>query len=111
MNHLKQHIVFRIATLFVVVVLLTPIIVKVSHAFSDHEHEICLGVNQSHFHEIDMDCEFFKYKINHNSYFVFFSYNLKSSLETNISETTYYSFLKSHQHLTSYLRGPPQFLM
>jgi len=107
----KQHIIFRIATLFVIACLLTPIVVKSAHIFSDHEHEVCVGKNQSHFHEIDMDCEFFKYKINHNLYFTFINYELKIDFKSQTTETEYYAYLKGHQQLTSFLRGPPSLLM
>lgn len=111
MNYIKQHISFRIATLLVAVCLMTPILVKFSHTFSDHKHEVCVGENQSHFHEIDMDCEFFKFNINLNTFIVFFNYNLKSSFDTSVSETLYYTYLKSHQQLTDPLRGPPSLLI
>ncbi len=84
-----------------------PIAVKFTHLLKHHEHEICLIENQSHFHEIDLDCEFYKFKINHNSIFEFFNYELKTTTETSTTKVNYYSFLKSHKQLTSSLRGPP----
>lgn len=91
--------------------LVLPSLVKLSHAIEhDHEHVVCKEKNQVHFHNIEYDCEFYKFNINHNLFFELFDYKVKSSSETNTSEIAYYTFLKSHQQLTSFLRGPPVLL-
>ncbi|WP_425075503.1 hypothetical protein [Psychroserpens sp. S379A] len=107
MKNFKQHIISKITTSLVVICLVAPIGVKFTHLFSNHEHEVCLGENQSHFHEIDTDCEFFKFKINHNSFITISNYDLKQDFEPSVLEIEYYSYLKSQQQITSYLRGPP----
>lgn len=107
MNNYKHHIAYRLATLFVLVCLILPTVVKFSHVLSHHEHEVCLGENQSHFHEIDMDCEFFKFKLSNSYYFVLETYEFNENIVSNKLQTKYHTYLKSHQQLSTYLRGPP----
>lgn len=98
---------YRVAVLAITACLLLPLAVKFSHLFSHHDHEVCLGENQSHLHEIDMDCEFFKFKINHTFYYAFEEFAILA-IELNIEPPkAYQKYLKSHQQLQSYLRGPP----
>ncbi len=107
MTYSKKHIGYKIASLLVIACLILPLSIKLSHVFSHHEHEVCIAKDQSHFHEIDLDCDFYKFKINQNLFFEFINYDLKSTLENNTSIITYYTYLKSNQQLTSFLRGPP----
>lgn len=107
MNSYKQHTVFRIATLLIVVCLILPSVVKFSHVFADHEHEICLGENQSHLHEFDMDCEFYKFNLSHIFYFETDDFKIDFNVPTQLLNTKYHTYLKSHQQLSTYLRGPP----
>lgn len=89
------------------VFLLTPIAVKFSHVFSDHEHEVCIGQNKSHFHEIDMDCEFFKFNINHQATFTTFEFVPFEAYIDQGQLASQYVFLSSYQKLHFALRGPP----
>nr|WP_321235436.1 hypothetical protein [uncultured Psychroserpens sp.] len=108
MTQKEYHITFRIATLMLAFILILPSAVKLSHAIThDHDHEVCLEKNQTHLHNVDFDCEFYKFKINQNLFFEFVNYDFESSLYSNTYETAYYTYLKSHQQLTSFLRGPP----
>jgi len=107
-NNYKQHIAFRIATLLTVVCLVLPSVVKFSHLFTHHEHEVCIGKNQSHLHELDLDCEFYKFNLSNSFYVKSEEYfKLTINLPSLLLNTEYHSFLKSHQQLTTYLRGPP----
>ena len=107
MNNNNQHIAFRFATVLIVLCLLLPIGTKFSHVFSHHKHEVCQGENQSHFHEVDMDCEFFKFKINHQITFEaqeFIPVEINDYNEIIISK---YLFLSTFQKLHIALRAPP----
>ncbi|MCK8480675.1 hypothetical protein [Psychroserpens algicola] len=111
MEKKEYHISFRIATLLIAFIMVLPSVVKLSHAIThDHQHEVCIEKNQTHFHKVDFDCEFYKFKINQNLFFEFTNYNIESSSYTNTSETAYYTYLKSHKQLTSFLRGPPHLM-
>ena len=103
----KVHLGYRIWAFALVLCLILPIGVKITHLFQDHDHDVCVVQNQTHFHEVDLDCEFYKFKINHNSLFEFFNFELKPITEVETSIITYYSFIKSHKQLSSSLRGPP----
>ena len=107
MYNYKQHIAFRITTLFIVVCLVLPSVVKFSHIFAHHEHEVCLGENQSHLHEIDMDCEFYKFNLSNSFYFKTEDYKINFNVPSQILNTKYHTYLRSHQQLSTYLRGPP----
>lgn len=110
-NYLQQ-IGYKVASLFVIAGLVLPSLVKLTHAIQhDHEHVVCIEKNQVHFHNVEYDCEFYKFNINHNLIFQCFNYEVKSNSESITSEIAYYTFLKSHQQLTSFLRGPPQHLV
>ena len=107
MNNCKQYIAFRIATVFIVVCLVLPTVVKFSHAFNHHEHEVCLGESQSHLHEIDTDCNFYKFNVNHQTTLISFNF---SPIEINSYQeviASKYLFLSTFQKLHFSLRGPP----
>ncbi|WP_323789006.1 hypothetical protein [Psychroserpens sp.] len=107
MNNYKQHIAFRIATVFIVLCLVLPTVVKMSHAFSNHEHDVCLVENQSHFHEIDSDCEFYKFNVNHQTTLTYFSFSPFEADESQNLIASKYLFLSTFQKLHFSLRGPP----
>ncbi|GAA3589174.1 hypothetical protein GCM10022396_03080 [Flavivirga amylovorans] len=107
MYQIKQHTVFKIITFLLVVTLLVPTVVKFAHVFSHHEHEVCLGEAKTHLHEIDLDCEFYKFKLS-NQYLHLFEYddiiNISSYFKIPI---LIYKFLNNHRQLSFSLRGPP----
>ncbi len=84
-----------------------PTLVKFSHIFAHHEHEICLGKNQSHLHEIDTDCEFYKFSLGNSFYIKTNDFKLNFIVPSQVLNTEYHTYLKSHQQLSIYLRGPP----
>ncbi|GAA4898076.1 hypothetical protein GCM10023311_23590 [Flaviramulus aquimarinus] len=107
MKLLKEHIAFKIFTLVLTVTLLVPSAVKFAHIFSHHEHEVCNGNPKTHFHKLDVDCEFYKFKLNSqfytaNEYVEFTVYNSYYK----INKLTY-NFLNNHRQLSFSLRGPP----
>ncbi len=107
MRENKPHITFRLAIVILTLALLLPSVVKFSHVFEDHKHEVCKGEFQSHLHEVDLDCEFYMFKLNTTVLFDIANYNY-IKVESNqefISKN--YTFLKGHQQRTAYLRGPP----
>ncbi|SHH55578.1 hypothetical protein [Winogradskyella jejuensis] len=107
MKDFKLHIIARISALLLVIAILAPSMVKFSHGFQNHEHEICYGKSTSHFHELDIDCEFYKFKLNTQ-----YVHLLKpiDVLEFNIKNPdvkSQYSFISDYQRLQTSLRGPP----
>ena len=108
MTKLKTHIGFKISTLILVTALLVPSFVKLAHAFENHKHEVCITPQKSHYHEFDLDCEFYKFKkanqfhLNNINEFEFFVAEYKSA---TISP---YKHLISHRKLSFSLRAPPK---
>lgn len=87
-----------------------PSLVKFSHVFSHHEHTVCEGDYALHFHEFDIDCEFYKFKLNNavelsDLYAVEFTID---NFKTVYSD--YKSFLKNKKLSNCYQRGPPDLL-
>lgn len=107
MNFLRQHIVFKSLTLILVLTFLLPSAVKFMHIFETHQHEICLGEADTHIHTLDVDCQFYKFKLN-------IPFTLPENIATlvlypeiNDFITSEYSFLSQYQTLHFSLRGPP----
>lgn len=103
----STHTIFKVLALTLVFAILTPSLVKFSHGFQNHEHEVCYGEFSSHLHEIDIDCEFYKFKLNNQ-----FVFNPKSITFLEVKQTTaeiisQYRFINDYQKLQTSLRGPP----
>ncbi len=109
MIYLRQHIAFKILTLTLVVTLLLPSAVKFMHIFEKHQHEVCYGESDSHFHTLDIDCEFYKFKLNVPFTFPENVTVLIAYIEINTLRNKDYSFLSDYQRLHFSLRGPPAF--
>lgn len=88
---------------------LLPSAVKLSHVFTHHKHEVCKNDSNdnTHFHELDVDCEFYKFKLNTNYYSGFYTSETVILNNYNKAHTSFYLFLRTHLGDTSYLRGPP----
>ena len=87
--------------------LLLPTYKKFSHLFANHKHDICLGEKASHFHELNADCDLYKFHLN-NAYCVFYNdVELLCQEYFNIASGNEYIFLKNHKQLPFSLRGPP----
>ena len=93
-----------------VLAVLLPSVVKLTHAFTHHTHEVCEFDNESttHFHESDIDCDFYKFKLTENQFFIVFKYEKSlKTLQLTQKQEHYISF-NNYQQLTRFLRGPPQ---
>ncbi len=88
---------------------LLPSVVKLSHVFNHHEHEVCENDDNgyTHFHEADLDCDFYKFKLNTNYYSGIYSKDTLIQKDYNKIESCFYIYLRTHQQDTSFLRGPP----
>ena len=56
MQNFKEHIILKLAVIFLTAILVFPSIVKLSHSFENHKHEACNGEKQTHIHTKDIDC-------------------------------------------------------
>ncbi|NMH89414.1 hypothetical protein [Flavivirga algicola] len=109
MEQIKQHITFKITTLLLVAVLLVPTAVKFAHILShhEHEHEVCLGEQTTHLHEIDLDCEFYKFQLNNHFLLVTDYDSCLYTLPNHKVLPLTYKFLNNYRQLSFSLRGPP----
>jgi hypothetical protein len=110
MQSLKQYITFKIFALSLALTLLTPTVTKFAHIFAHHKHDICIGEKSTHLHELNIDCDFYKFKLSHNYTFTFFSFNLFLPKEQPLEVVSQYQFLSKYQRLQTSLRGPPVFI-
>lgn len=108
MSKLKLHISFKGLALLLAMAILSPNAVKLTHAFSHHTHEVCVdGLSDTHLHSLDLDCEFYKFKLQKDITFIASSYSeAEVSTSTRLSGTLYV-FSYTHQHLSFSLRAPP----
>lgn len=110
MQNLKQHIAYRIATLVLVLALVLPTLVKFSHIFQYHEHEICHNEFEAHLHTLDLDCEFYKFNLTSSFTIPNYSIEIFQPLHSYLKSDSYYNFLSKYQRLHFSLRGPPQLI-
>lgn len=106
---MKAHKIFLGIVWILCFSLLVPSGVKLLHAFEDHKHEVCEFPQSSHYHELDLDCEF--YKFSHTNQF-HIANNYESDrfyLTLNQPVVANYYHLKSHRQLSFSLRAPPHF--
>lgn len=107
MNKLKKHIAFKILTVLLSVTLLVPTATKFAHIFAHHKHDICLGEKATHLHELNIDCNFYKFKLTTVYNISFFNFNLFTPKEQPLEIVSQYQFLSKYQRLQIALRGPP----
>ena len=107
MNKYKESIVFKSLIFTLVMTLLVPSFVKLAHAFENHEHEICVKPQKTHFHEFDIECEFYKFKTSPQIALVV-DYNQDLiTIDLNNVIDSQYQFISDFQRLSFSLRGPP----
>lgn len=103
----KEHTIFRILTVLLVLTLWIPSGIKLAHIFEHHTHEVCLGGHNTHIHKVDLDCEFSKFNL--NTHYLFYSSYTELFQTTSYNKIYHltYKFLNNHRPLSFSLRGPP----
>ncbi|WP_299116644.1 hypothetical protein [uncultured Winogradskyella sp.] len=102
-----EHICFKIIALTLVIAIITPALVKFSHGFQNHEHEVCYGESTSHLHELDIDCDFYKFKLNTQYVHLLKPINVLEIEQVRLEIKSQYTFISDYQRLQTSLRGPP----
>ena len=103
----KHSIPFQIITAVLILALLTPSFAKLHHVFENHKHEVCLDYTKTHMHEFDVDCEFYKFKLNKQFNAEFQNFELVSGFDNFKISTSQYNSVNKYQRLQFSLRGPP----
>lgn len=108
MEKLKQHIIFKIAALGLILLVMMPAAIKLHHSLeSKHKHEVCQGEPQAHFHTWDVDCDFQKFKITPTFTLSVFEYDLLKEEHNHELILSQYQFISEFQKSHISLRGPP----
>ncbi|MFD2541592.1 hypothetical protein ACFSSB_04610 [Lacinutrix gracilariae] len=111
MKHIQEHILFKCVTIILLVTLLTPSMVKAGHVFENHKHDVCTDkISQTHLHTLDLDCEFYKFKLNTQYHTVLNNFRIVTTENYSKINNTYYYFFNNHQQASFSLRGPPYFV-
>lgn len=110
MDFFRTHIISKISIVVLTIALLTPSLVKFSHIFENHVHKVCENPQKSHFHEFDLDCEFYKFKLNTQFGFSANEFQFLNIIENHQPIISQYQFLSDYQRLHFSLRGPPQLI-
>ncbi len=76
------------------------------HAFSNHEHGVCISKVETHLHEKDADCSLHLIKQT-DSYLQENAFSDSNKRYYNEQLVTTYSYQKNHYQLPFSLRGPP----
>lgn len=107
MNNIKQHVTFKVFTTLLVLIILLPAAVKIAHVFENHKHEVCVNKSITHFHTLDLDCEFYKFKLATYVFQIPENLNTLEVQDNHTIVTSQYYFLSLFQQLHFSLRGPP----
>ena len=102
-----KHIIINGLAMVLIMAVLLPSVVKFGHIFENHKHEVCVNQDTTHFHSLDLDCEFYKFKLNNALSFLRFDEGIISVANNFKLLFTYYQSLHtcSIEHIV--LRGPP----
>jgi len=106
----KVHIILSFTAIVLAVCILAPTLDKLSHYFSDHSHELCENASVTHFHQVEFDCDFYKYKISHPLVIGGFSIDLIKYEKTFQEPINLNSLIITRDLIYFSLRGPPSTL-
>ncbi|MBT8266584.1 MAG: hypothetical protein KJO41_10785 [Bacteroidia bacterium] len=90
--------------------LLMPYAIKIAHAFESHQHEVCTTPQSSHYHQLDWDCEFYKFKLNTQYYSSITPIEITKVVKPCDIVSTIYHFERQAHHFRKSQRGPPVFV-
>ncbi len=110
MKLLREHSVSKITIYVLIAVLVLPYAVKFAHIFEQHTHKVCLGEKATHLHEIDLDCEFYKFKLTTNFTYGLLHVEFFVPKKESRQISSQYHFLSKYQRLHYSLRGPPSLI-
>lgn len=91
---------YKITAALVAALILLPIIVKFAHTFTHQNHYICFEKHTTHFHNKDLDCEFYKFKLNTK-------YLTSNKVNTKVIRTTNYKIYSTDYHFVFTYTKPP----
>lgn len=108
MSTKKSHSISKALVVILSMTLLFPLFVKFDHLFQDHEHAVCATPYKTHFHNFDIDCDFYNFTLNTIYFEPQPTYEFLAALKITNIVVSQYQFISEYQHLHFSLRGPPQ---
>ncbi len=108
MSHLKEHIIYKLIAVTLVMSILVPTTLKAIHDLEhDHSFESCDNHSKTHFHKLEKECDLCLFKLNTKYHSLAINYKLVKTEYTLENSYHLYSFLYNHKQLSFSLRGPP----
>lgn len=110
MYNLKQRSVIKASAILLALVFILPSAFNLIHSLKHkhhHQYELCDNPYETHFHKLEKDCDFCKFKINqdyHNTDVIYKFTKVDVSAEILYVS---YSFQYNYQHVSFSLRAPP----
>ncbi|MDX1365813.1 MAG: hypothetical protein R3243_16530 [Arenibacter latericius] len=104
--NLRGHILSFFSILMVALFAL-PGALKAKHAILEHHNFVCKEKGKLHYHEMEVECEFYKYNISHFITPEYVELNNNSWIFKTEKVTDYYQYLSKYQKLHFSERGPP----
>lgn len=90
--------------------IILPAVIKSSHIFTHHTHEVCNedSSSKTHYHQTDLDCDFYKFKLTKTQ--IYFTVDNGTDFNPSLSKevSNYYKSFIAYQRLSNFLRGPPR---
>ncbi|WP_430966372.1 hypothetical protein [Spongiimicrobium sp. 2-473A-2-J] len=102
-----KNILFPLVSMVLVISIALPSMVKLSHAIHDHLQQECTKRGAVHIHEVELDCDFQKYKLSSQFYPALYAFTVFPVPNYDTTNFSAYFFLSDYQALHFSLRGPP----
>lgn len=106
----KLHIHQLVSTILIIVVLL-PFGMQLSHILEKHEHSVCKAQNEVHFDEHEIDCSVFHFKINNDAVEFPSTKLIAQNILIEEKATIFKSITLSANCKYKSLRAPPYFIV
>lgn len=107
MSNIKEHILYKSIIMVLVLALLAPSMVKLAHVFENHKHEVCKVPQKLHYHDYELDCEFYKFKLSPQIHVAIENPETIDFQDTFLPIISQYEYISDYQRLPFSLRGPP----
>jgi hypothetical protein len=107
MNKIQLNILQKYILLIMVVALLFPSAVSITHIYAHEKQEVCQNYFDTHFHKKNIDCVICKYHPTPVIALDLFNFKLNAAIPVNKKFFNHYQFLSDFQKLSFELRGPP----
>ena len=108
MYQLREHFIYRILAITLVMSILVPITISTIHKLEhEHYHESCDNHYKTHLHKLEKDCDFCLFKLNKEYVSIATNYSLVKKDSFSKHQFHSYSYLYNQEYLSFSLRAPP----